>query len=99
MNELSLQDRAKLVVAELELGWKPSGSSQDLAEAMVAAVHRNATSPEDSFRLLEAVRQELGLQKAEEVPVGAVWLLAGALGLLAWVLVVAGVWYLLSSTI
>lgn len=97
MESLDLRDRAKLVVAELELHWELGGVVPD--ELVVAAIHRHSTSPEDTWALLEAVREEMGLQAPPGPPVGAVWLLAGALGLVVWVLAIVGAWHLLSSVI
>ena len=97
MESLDLRDRAKLVMAELELHYELGGAVPN--ELVVAAIHRHSTSPEDSWALLEAVRAEMGLQAPPRPPVGVVWLLVGALGLVAWVLAAVGAWHLLSGVI
>jgi hypothetical protein len=97
MESLDLRDRAKLVMAELELQYELGGAVPN--ELVVAAIHRHSTSPEDSWALLEAVREEMGLQAPPGAPVSAAWLLVGALGLVVWVLAFYGAWHLVSGMI
>lgn len=90
MENLELRDRALMVLAELELGYDRTGKVPN--ELVTAAIHRHATGPRGTWALLRVVSEELGLEPAPQPQASPWWLLAGALVLVPWVLLVCVVW-------